>query len=72
MTIPGIWASPCLRGLWPPQSARSCARRGRMSQTVMDYLCGKSHPELIKKLGIDGMDPWGWALFQSDLYIISA
>ena len=40
--------------------------RGGMSQRLLDYFGVRNHPELIRKLGIDGMDPWGWALVEPD------
>jgi uroporphyrinogen decarboxylase len=40
--------------------------RGPMSQRLLDHFGVKSHPDLIRKLGIDGMDPWGWALVEPE------
>lgn len=40
--------------------------KGEKSQRVLDYFGAENHPALIRKLGIDGMDPWGWALVEPD------
>jgi uroporphyrinogen decarboxylase len=38
--------------------------RGPMSGMLLEHFGVRSHAELIRKLGIDGMDPWGWALVE--------
>lgn len=38
--------------------------RGALADEMLTYFGVKSHPELIAKLGIDGLDPWGWAMVE--------
>lgn len=42
--------------------------QGELADQMLAYFGAKSHPELIAKLGIDGMDPWGWAMVQPEYH----
>jgi uroporphyrinogen decarboxylase len=38
--------------------------RGPMARKLLAHFGARSHSDLIRRLGIDGMDPWGWALVE--------
>ena len=42
--------------------------KGDVSRRMLEYFGARNHPELIEKLGIDGMDPWGWAMVEPEYH----
>lgn len=42
--------------------------KGGLAEEMLEFFGVKSHPELIEKLGIDGMDPWGWAMVEPEYH----
>ena len=42
--------------------------KGVVAERMLEYFGVRSHPELIQKLGIDGMDPWGWAMVDPEYH----
>ena len=42
------------------------AGKGEAGRKLLDHFGVSSHPELIRKLGLDGMDPWGWAMVEPE------